>query len=136
MTLKPEPFNTINATTGYCNAKSHPASTCAWQLQDYGYNPYSLDPNGSGLWNTDASGNYGGYASPKMDALINATEYGSSPTAFFAYEDYAAQQLPVLWIPDESGDLHLQEDPGRGVPVESVLAALNPEVWYFTKSAK
>lgn len=136
MTLKPEPFNTINATTGYCNAGSHPASTCAWQLQDYGYNPYSLDPNGSGLWNTDASGNYGGYASPKMDSLINATEYGSSPTAFIAYEDYAAQQLPVLWIPDESAIYIYKKSLAGAFPTSPFDATINPEVWYFTKPAK
>ena len=43
--LNPVPFNTIVSTTGYCNAKSHPTSTCSWQLQDYGYNPYTLDPS-------------------------------------------------------------------------------------------
>ena len=35
-----------------------------------------------------------------MNNLINATEYGSSTPAFFAYEDYAARQLPWLWLPD------------------------------------
>jgi peptide/nickel transport system substrate-binding protein len=136
VTLKPEPFNTINSTTGYCNAKSHPTSTCSWQLQDYGYNPYSLDPSGAGMFNTDAVSNYGGYASPKMDALINATEYGSSPSAFFAYEDYAAQQLPYLWIPDESGIFIYKKNLAGAFPSNPFSATLNPEVWYFTKSAK
>jgi peptide/nickel transport system substrate-binding protein len=136
VTLKPEPFNTINSTTGYCNAKSHPNSTCSWQLQDYGYNPYSLDPSGAGMFNTDAVGNYGGYSSPKLDALINATEYGSSPSAFFAYEDYAAQQLPYLWIPDESGIFIYKKNLAGAFPSNPFSATLNPEVWYFTKSAK
>ena len=35
-----------------------------------------------------------------MNKLINATEYGSSTQAFFSYEDYAARQLPWLWLPD------------------------------------
>jgi peptide/nickel transport system substrate-binding protein len=136
VTLKPEPFNTINSTTGYCNAKSHPTATCTWQMQDYGYNPYSLDPSGAGMFNTDAVGNYGGYSDPKMDALINATEYGSSPSAFLAYEDYAAQQLPYLWIPDESGIYIYKKNLAGAFPSNPFSATLNPEVWYFTKSAK
>ena len=134
--LKPEPFNTINATTGYCNASSHPTSTCSWQLQDYGYNPYSLDPAGAGMFNTDAVGNYGGYSSPEMDSLINQTEYGSSSSAFFNYENYAAEQLPYLWLPDESGVFVYRKNLAGVFPSNPFSATLNPEVWYYTKSAK
>ena len=35
-----------------------------------------------------------------MDQLINETEYGSSSSAFYAYEDYTAEQLPWLWLPN------------------------------------
>ena len=77
--LKAEPFNTLVATTGTCNAASHPTSTCSWQLQQFGYQPYSLDPNGSGLFNTDAVDNYGGYSSPEMDQLINADRVRVEP---------------------------------------------------------
>src|SRR5580700_5962084 len=134
--LKPEPFNTINATTGYCNASSHPTSTCSWQMQDYGYNPYSLDPAGAGMFNTDAVGNYGGYSSPEMDSLINQTEYGSSSSAFFNYENYAAEQLPYLWLPDESGVFVYRKNLAGVFPSNPFSATLNPEVWYYTKSAK
>jgi peptide/nickel transport system substrate-binding protein len=71
-----------------------------------------------------------------MDALINATEYGSSPTAFFEYEDYAAQQLPVLWIPDESAIYIYKKNLAGAFPANPFDAPYNPEVWYFTKSAK
>ncbi len=136
LALKPEPFNTINATTGYCNASSHPTSTCSWQMQDYGYNPYSLDPAGAGMFNTDAVGNYGGYSSPEMDSLINQTEYGSSSSAFFNYENYAAEQLPYLWLPDESGVFVYRKNLAGVFPSNPFSATLNPEVWYYTKSAK
>jgi peptide/nickel transport system substrate-binding protein len=127
--LKPEPFNTITATTGYCNAQSHPVSTCSWQLQDYGYNPYTLDPSGAGLFNTDGYGNYGGYSSAKMDSLIDATEYGSSSAAFAAYENYTAEQLP-----NESNVFVYKKNLAGIVPSNPFSATLNPEVWYYTKS--
>ncbi len=68
ITLKSEPFNTLVSTTGTCNAQSHPASICDdWQIQQYGYNQYLMDPSGAGQFNTDANGNYGGYSTPQMD---------------------------------------------------------------------
>jgi peptide/nickel transport system substrate-binding protein len=133
--LKPLPFNTIVSTTGYCNAKTHPTSTCSWQLQDYGYNPYVLDPNGAGLYNTDGYGNYGGYSSAKEDQLINATEFGSSSSAFYAYENYTAQQLPVLWLPQPSNLFVYKKNLAGITPWNPFSGTLNPEVWYFTKPA-
>jgi peptide/nickel transport system substrate-binding protein len=132
--LKPEPFNTIVATTAYCNAQTHPTSTCSWQLQDYGYNPYGLDPSGAGLFNTGGYGNYGGYSSPEMNKLIDNTEYSSSSSAFFAYENYAAAQLPYLWIPNASNLVVYKKNLGGITPWNPFSGTLNPEVWYFTKS--
>jgi peptide/nickel transport system substrate-binding protein len=133
--LKPEPFNTMTATTGICNAQSHPASTCSWQLQDYGYNPYSLDPSGAGLFNTGGYGNAGGYSSPEEDSLINATEYGSSSSAFFAYENYTAEQLPFLWLPNPSNLFVYKSNLAGVTPLNPFSGTLNPEVWYYTKSS-
>jgi peptide/nickel transport system substrate-binding protein len=134
--LKSEPWNTLVATTGTCNAQSHPAATCDdWQLQQYGYNPYLPDPSGAGMFNTDAINNYGGYSSPEMDSLINATEYGSSSAAFYAYEDYAAEQLPILWLPDPSNVFVYKSNLAGVTPLNPFSALLNPEVWYFTKPA-
>jgi peptide/nickel transport system substrate-binding protein len=136
ITLKAEPFNTLVATTSTCNGQSHPASTCNnWQLQQFGYQPYSVDPNGSGVFNTNAISNYGGYSSPKMDQLINETEYGSSPSAFFAYEDYVAQQLPWLWLPNQSSVVLYKSNLAGVAPSSPFDFTLNPEVWYYVKSA-
>jgi peptide/nickel transport system substrate-binding protein len=136
ITLKAEPFNTLVATTSTCNEQSHPASTCNnWQLQQFGYQPYSVDPNGSGVFNTNAISNYGGYASAKMDQLINATEYGSSPSAFFAYEDYVAQQLPWLWLPNQSSVVVYKSNLAGVAPSSPFDFTLNPEVWYYVKPA-
>jgi peptide/nickel transport system substrate-binding protein len=133
--LKPEPFNTIVSTTGYCNAQSHPTSTCSWQLQDYGYNPYTLDPSGAGQFNTDGYGNYGGYSSAEENRLIDATEYGSSSAAFYAYEDYTAEQLPYLWLPNASGLFVYKKNLAGITPWNPFSGTLNPEVWYYTKPA-
>ncbi|HXW45508.1 MAG TPA: ABC transporter substrate-binding protein [Streptosporangiaceae bacterium] len=135
ITLKAEPFDTLVATTGTCNQQSHPSSACSWQLQQFGYIPYSSDPSGAGNFNTDAIGNYGGYSSPVMDNLIDATEYGSSPTAFFDYETYAAEQLPWLWLPLQAGVFVYKKDLAGITPTDPFQATLNPESWYYVKTS-
>jgi peptide/nickel transport system substrate-binding protein len=133
--LRSEPFNTMIATTGICTASSHPASSCGWQLEDYGYNEYTLQPSGAGMFNTNGLGNYSGYASPEEDRLINATEYGSSSAAFYAYENYTARQLPLLWLPDPSGLFVYKKNLAGITPWNPFSGTLNPEVWYYTKSS-
>jgi peptide/nickel transport system substrate-binding protein len=133
--LKAEPFNTLVATTATCNAASHSGSTCNWQLQQFGYQPYLLDPNGAGIFNTDGVSNYGGYSSPQMDQLINQTEYGSSSSAFYAYEDYTAEQLPWLWLPDPSFVVAYKNNLAGFIPSSPFDFMLNPELWYYVKPA-
>lgn len=132
LNLKSEPFNTLIGQIGTCTAKSHPAGGCGWQLASFGYEPYELYPNGDGFFNTGGSGNSGGYSDPKMDALIKATEYGSSTQAFFDYEDYAAQQLPWLWLPLRSSILVYRTKLQGVVPLNPFSGGLNFEDWSYT----
>jgi peptide/nickel transport system substrate-binding protein len=133
LTLKSEPFNTLVGTVGVCNAQSHPSSTCGWQLVDFGYVPYGLYPSGSGLFNTDSSGNQGGYSNPEMDSLINQTEYSGSASAFAQYEDFAAEQLPQLYLPDPDELFAYKSDLANVQPSNPFSADNDPENWYFTK---
>ena len=131
LTLKSEPFNTLVGTVGPCSASSHPASTCGWQLVDFGYDPYGLYPSGEGNFNTGGYGNQGGYSSAEMNNLINATEYGSSTQTFFQYEDYAAEQLPWLWVPDPD-IIQVYRSNLRGVtPLNPFTGGINPQLWYY-----
>ncbi len=134
--LKSEPFNTLDSAVGDCWASSHPAAQCGWQLADYGYNPYGLYPSGDGMFNTDGTGNDGGYSSQEMDNLINQTEFGSNTTkAFWNYENYAAEQLPWLWIPNESVIWVYKSNLAGFAPVNPYEAGNNAEVWYFTSGS-
>jgi peptide/nickel transport system substrate-binding protein len=133
LTLKSEPFNTLAGTMGNCTAASHPASTCGWQLVDYGYDPYTgLFPAGAGFFNTGGYNNLGGYSSPEMNQLINATEYGSSTQAFFSYEDYAARQLPWLWIPDSDYIFVYRSNLAGFAPLNPFSGSNNTQDWYYT----
>jgi peptide/nickel transport system substrate-binding protein len=133
VSLKAEPFNSLISTVGVCNSSSHPASTCAWQLVDFGYDPYDLYPAGDGIFNTDSNGNQGGYSSAEEDSLISETEYGGSAQTFFAYEDYTAEQLPWLWVPLPSNIQVYKSNLAGYAPLNPFTGGLNPEDWYYTK---
>ncbi|MEZ0069481.1 peptide/nickel transport system substrate-binding protein [Streptacidiphilus sp. MAP12-20] len=132
LNLKSEPFNTLISTIGTCTAASHPASSCGWQLAEFGYQPYPLYPNGTGFFDTGGSNNSGGYSDPKMDQLIKATEYGSSAQAFIDYEDYAAQQLPWLWLPLREGIMVYRTKLQGVVPLNPFSGGQNFEDWAYT----
>ena len=131
--LKSEPFNTLISVMNFCNAASHPAASCDWQLVDEGYFPYPLYPAGDGLFNPGGNSNFGGYNDPEMNTLINNTEYGAQSSSFFAYEDYAAEQLPWLWLPNQDSILVYKKNLQGVAPLNPFSGGLNPETWYFTK---
>ena len=133
LSLKSEPFTTLASVVGTCNASSHPASTCGWQLVDFGYDPYYLYPSGNSIFNTDGVNNQGGYSSSEEDTLINETEYGGSAQAFDTYEDYTAEQLPWLWVPLPSNVDVYKSDLGGFAPLNPFTGGINPQDWYFTK---
>jgi peptide/nickel transport system substrate-binding protein len=133
LALKSEPFNTLVSTLGVCTAAKHPASTCGWQLVDVGYDPYpGIYPSGAGFFNTGGYNNEGGYSSTEMNNLINATEYGANPQTFYTYEDFAARQLPWLWLPDQDVVQVYKTNLQGFTPLNPFSGGLNPEVWYFS----
>jgi peptide/nickel transport system substrate-binding protein len=136
LNLKPTPFNTLVGEIGSCTATSHPASSCSWQLGEFGYDPYNLYPAGIGLFNTGGNGNYGGYSSATEDNLINQTEFGSSISAFFQYEDYTAGQLPYLWLPLRNEVLVYKSNLAGVTPMNSLDSGNNTQDWYYVKQSK
>jgi peptide/nickel transport system substrate-binding protein len=133
LNLKSEPFDTLASTVGECTASSHPASTCGWQLVDFGYDPYDLYPTGNTIFNTDGPNNLGGYSSSEEDSLINQTQYGASAQTFDTYVDYTAEQLPWLWTPLPSIIDVYKSNLGGFAPLNPFSGSINPEDWYFTK---
>jgi len=58
-------------------------------------------PSGEELFATGAGSNTGGYSDPTMDELITASTEGNATLT--AFEQYAAQQLPVFFKPQGTG---------------------------------
>ncbi|PSR21335.1 MAG: ABC transporter substrate-binding protein [Sulfobacillus acidophilus] len=87
-----------------------PSDPTKWVMLNWGgalswswtYEP-DYFPTGTGLFNTGAANNPGLYNSPTMNKLLAALD-GPATTAqtqsrLYAYEKYAAIDLPVIWLP-------------------------------------
>lgn len=98
-TIKIESQSTIGST------EYSPQDVNKWAIVAGGGWIYAPDfyPSGDGIFNPGAGINSGGYSSAEMDRLITATTSGGTlkqvQERFDAYQRYAAQQLPFIWMP-------------------------------------
>ena len=103
---------------------------CSWQIANFGqpgstptYSPQYLPT--AGMWIGSGGGNNAaGYHSSELDQLIAATSLKPGLAPFWAEENYAAKQLPVIWEPNYyyqlsviSGHLHgaIPQDPNLNI---------------------
>jgi peptide/nickel transport system substrate-binding protein len=131
VSLTSAPFDSIISLLAPCTKTE---SSCSWQMLDYGGGwTYGVDPypTGDQLFATGSGSNASNYSNPEADKIIAATVHG--PGTLTAYENYAADQIPVLWMPQPvyqiseiSKDLH-------GTMPQSPIESLTPEDWYLTK---
>ncbi len=132
MQLQSEPASTVIGTiTAGCTFNS-PCST--WGLADWatGYTYYpDYFPTGGTLFATGAAVNNGDFSNPTNNANIDATHTTRSSvaekTALFRYEDYLAQQLPVVWMPNSPYQLTLYKRGLKGVVPQGVYDELYPQ---------
>ena len=91
-------------------------------------------PTGDEIFSTGAGSNGGAYSDPKNDANTVASTSSNDIKALNTYEDYLAQQLPVIWIPVADSALSLVKKTMHGWDPQDPLLQLYPENWYFTSS--
>ncbi|HEU5418563.1 MAG TPA: ABC transporter substrate-binding protein [Streptosporangiaceae bacterium] len=129
--LSSAPFDSIISLLTPC--KSTQAS-CSWQMLNYGGGwTYGVDPypTGDQLFATGSGSNSSNYSDPKADQIISQSVHG--PGSLTAYEDYMAQQIPVLWMPQPVNQVSEISSKLHGVLPQSPIGSLTPENWYFTK---
>ncbi|MGH3381396.1 MAG: ABC transporter substrate-binding protein, partial [Actinoallomurus sp.] len=121
-----KPFNSVIGEAVPTNPK--------WQLANWGggwiYAP-DYFPSGEVLFATGAGSNSGAYSDPKMDTLIQKTQTSNDINDFYAYEDYAINQLPVVYDANEYAVSAISKHIG-GVTLNPLQTWL-PEFWYRTK---
>jgi peptide/nickel transport system substrate-binding protein len=131
LNLSSEPFDSIISLLTPCTATQ---ASCSWQMLNYGggwtygVNPY---PTGDQLFETGSGSNSSNYSDPRANQLITATVHGTA--SLHAYEDYLADQVPVLWMPNADYQISEISDKLQGTSPQSPIEGLTPENWYFTQ---
>ena len=99
--LEPKPFNQVTAlAAGNCKVAKIP---CNWDLANWGggwsFAP-DYSPTGETLFMCGAIANSGGYCSKTNDNYIQQTLTSDNPQAMYTWQNYLAQQLPVMFQPN------------------------------------
>src|SRR5580704_7630216 len=131
-------FTAAGANTVFAYTTACPKG-CAWEFGYYGAPSWFFGgsdtlPTGESIWNTGGGANYSNYDSSTTNALINATNQvplSQFKSAFNAYQDYLANQLPALWEPTTENLIETVKNLHIGP--QSPLAEIDPGAWYFTK---
>jgi peptide/nickel transport system substrate-binding protein len=110
--------------------------TSCWQMSYVGeawlFDPGFNEPDGSILFRTNGPSNLGGYSNTTADTLMGKLGSGGN-TALFNYQDYLAQQLPGLWMPQPDTAIAAVNSKLKGVLPLDPLQNVYPEDWYFVK---
>ncbi len=100
VTLQPGPFDQVLSTAQQTDPTKW--AMAFWGTSSWTYEP-DYYPTGGSFYLTGAGANQGGYSNPQMNTLIKNSYAPGSPSqtlkALDAYQAYAAQQLPVIWLP-------------------------------------
>jgi peptide/nickel transport system substrate-binding protein len=109
--------------------------TNTWAVENFsGYvdSPY---PTQNSIFDTGGSFNSGAYTDPKMDKLINASVFGSDPSAVTNEASYETEALPALFLPNY--DFIWAASKRVGGPPASYLSltqyGLWPQFWWINK---
>ena len=127
MNLSQQSFNTVIGNSTPCSGAS-----CTWELGNWGAGwIFSPDyyPTGEEIFQTGAGSNSGSYSDPTNDANITATNTTQTPLT--TYENYLAEQLPVVYQPNAVTSLTEIATGLTGATPQSVFWALTPENWRF-----
>ena len=90
-------------------------------------------PTGEVLFKTGAGSNYGRYSDPKADELIDRTVVSDDLGALYEYQDYIAEQVPVIWTPGFPLRLFEVDNDLRGFEPVNPYGMINPENWYYVE---
>jgi peptide/nickel transport system substrate-binding protein len=103
-----------------------------WELNCWnGGWAYYGHPTGEMQFRTGAASSFGHYSDPKADELIERTVVSDDPRAMYDYQDYLAEQIPVVWTPEFPNRLFEVAKNLRGIEPVNPYGTINPENWYY-----
>jgi peptide/nickel transport system substrate-binding protein len=122
-----ETFDSLLADTVPCKATQ---ASCKWDFLYLGgwlFNGPGFEPTGEALYQSGVPNNSGSYSDPTMDSLINATHTSNSLSAFDAFANYTATQVPALWLPWATGVVAVSTNAHN--VTQNPLLMFFPEYW-------
>jgi len=138
LTLSQAPFGQVISTVFSGCSTAKPCSN--WDLATWGGGwVYSPDyfPTGGELFFTGASSNPGDYNNPTNNANITATHTAATTAAetpaLFKYENYLAEQLPVVWMPNAPYQLVMYKSSLKGFLPQGVYDEIYPQDYRLAK---
>lgn len=108
-----------------------------WGTQSWTYEP-DYYPTGGSFYLTGAGANQGGYNNATMNQLIRNSYLPGTPSQITArlnaYQSYAAQDLPVLWLPyTPSFNEHAKNIKGVVSTYNPITTFYYPNYWTLSK---
>jgi peptide/nickel transport system substrate-binding protein len=131
ITLVGETFNTIFGQSAPCSPMGPECAVPVFAYGGWAFAGPGFEPTGEPLFATGAGSNSGNYSDPKMDNLITGTHTSNAMSAFVNYATYGAQQLPLIWAP-QNYTIQAVSTKLHGVSFNALWILL-PEYWHFTK---
>ena len=105
---------------------------CDWDLSFFGSQGswyYPVYASGERLFATDAPVNLGRYSDETADELIDATQFSSDPQALQDYNDFLAEDLPVLWMPNPVNRISAFSSDIQGISPQDPMLTMRPQDW-------
>lgn len=90
---------------------------------------------GEMIFKTGGGSNWGHYSDPKADELIDRTVTTDDIEALHEYQDYLAEQVPVVFTPGFPLRLWEVARNLRGIEPVNPYGLINPEDWYYVEGA-
>ena len=112
-----------------------PDSPCLWEMCCWNGGWVYHYPTGEILFRTDAGGNFGHYSDPRADELIERTVTSDDPAALYEYQDYIAEQVPVIFTPNFPIRLFEVDARLRGFEPVNPFGMIAPENWYYPEDS-
>jgi peptide/nickel transport system substrate-binding protein len=124
-----EPIDSYYSTIVACKA----GSSCAWDIAANGWgfwpSPY---PDPSIFLGTGSEGNNGAYSSTALDALFQQSKHASSLSSYYAAENFARTELPVLWDPTPPNQISVISPKLHGALPQNPTVAIAPQLWWIS----
>lgn len=128
--LQKRTLDQLFAITDVCDKGE---KSCAYEMLYYGGWTYEPYPTGENLYASGGSAT--NWNDEKADKLIVATQTEPGEKTMTEYQNYIAEQLPVLWMPRAQDALSVVDADLAGFvrDEQELFGSIYPQYWHFEK---